>query len=139
MGGGTIIPAWLGLLIGGPMMLIVAGHLISLQSDTGPSSRRRIRQVNGALMLLLIPLLTAGFALINHQTHPGQWVLVWLAAMFLLAFVVFFAVLDALNTVRIRRAARERARARLRVAREELARRSRERQHSHTEASEADA
>ncbi len=120
MTGGTIIPGWVGLLLGGPMMLLVAGHLLALQSDRGPRSRRRIRQVNGALMLLLIPLLTAGFSLINHRTHPAVWVQVWLAAMVLLVFVVFFAVVDALNTARLRRAASAKARDRLRHLREEL-------------------
>lgn len=138
MGSGTIIPQWLGLAIGGPMLLVVAAHLLSLQSDTGPVSRRRIRQVNGALMLLLIPLLTAGFAFIDHTTHPGRWVMTWLAAMFLLAFVVFFALLDAINTMRIRRATRERSRRRLRELRHQLG--ARARAHTpNTEATEQDA
>lgn len=112
---GPLIPMWIGLPLGVAMMLIVAAHAMVVAETTHPASRRRIRQANGGLMLVLIPLLTAGFSLIDPQREPRLWVLVWLAALPMLCFVVLFAGLDVLNTWRLMRLRRRRLRAEMAV------------------------
>jgi hypothetical protein len=104
---------WIGLPLGVVMMLVVAAHVTVIGETTNPASRRRIRQANGGLMLVLIPLLTAGFSLIDPQRDPRLWVLVWLAALPMLCFVVLFAGLDVLNTWRLLRRRRLKLQAEL--------------------------
>ena len=104
---------WIGLPLGVIMMLVVAAHVLVVSEMARPASRRRIRQANGGLMLVLIPLLTAGFSLIDPQADPRMWVLVWLAALPMLSFVVLFAGLDVLNTWCLLRRRRVRLRAEL--------------------------
>lgn len=108
------MPLWIGVPLGVAMMLLVAGHLMALSDSGQPASRRRIRQANGGLMLVLIPLLTAGFSIIDPRSDVRMWILVWLAAMPLLLFVLMFAGLDMVNTWRLTRARREALRAELR-------------------------
>lgn len=124
----TVLHPWLVLPVAGLMMLVVAAHIGATQERTEPRSRRRIRVANGWVMLLLLPLLGAGFGVINHQTHPRLFALVWLGAIGLLLLCILLAVADVVNTMRIARAARERlgVRAALEAAAELRARRERE-------------
>jgi hypothetical protein len=98
------VPAWFTAPLAAVTMAIVAAHLLHLRSATMPASRRRIRIANGAVMLVNIPLLAAGFTFVSSKTHPGVWALVWVAAIALLATSVGLAVLDAINTARLARA-----------------------------------
>ena len=115
MTSGPIVSMWIGLPLGVVMMLFVAGHLIVLSEITLPPSRRRIRQANGGLMLVLIPLLTAGFSLIDPTIEPRLWVLVWMAALPMLWFVLMLAAVDMLNTWRLTRRRRAKLRDELRT------------------------
>ena len=103
MTGGTLIPAWLGVSMGLVVMVVVAGHAMALRGADVPASRRRIRQANAGLMLVLVPLLTAGTSLISAQRTPHLWMQVWLAALLLLGAVIAFAALDMVNTARLAR------------------------------------
>lgn len=105
---GTLIPAWICVPAGVLMMLCLALHARATARGSHPASRKRIRLANAAIMLVNTPLLTAGFSIISASATPRAWLLVWLAAMALLAFSVALALLDMLNTLRLaRRAARE--------------------------------
>jgi len=106
--GGTLIPVWICVPIAAAMMICLALHARAIARGNHPASRKRIRLANAAVMLVNTPLLAAGFSLINSSTAPRAWLLVWIAAMVLLAFSIGLALLDMLNTVRLaRRAARE--------------------------------
>jgi hypothetical protein len=105
---GTLIPAWIGVTVGVVMMLIVAGHALSLRGAGIPASRRRIRQANAGLIVVLIPLLTAGTSLISPTRQPLVWMQVWVAAILLLTAVIGFALLDMVNTARLNRGRKER-------------------------------
>jgi hypothetical protein len=111
-----LIPSWIGVPLGMLMIVVVSMHISWLLRSRQPASRRRIRLANGVLMFLTIPLLTTGFSILAPRAHTRAWMLVWIAAMAMLAGVVFFAMLDALNTVRLQRRARRRAIERLRLA-----------------------
>lgn len=110
-------------------MIVVAAHAQALAKAPGvPESRRRIRLANAVLMLLTIPMLTAGFSLISGVQRPRLWVMVWLLSTLLVGMILILAVIDTLNTVRISRRRRQELREQLSVYRAdlvELARRDR--------------
>ena len=113
---GTLAPVWFCVPVAAIMWLGVALHLRGTLRSDHPASRKRIRVANGILMLINLPLLAAGFSLIDPHTQAGWWVVVWLVAIALLAMSVALAVLDMVNTVRL---ARQGARD---IARQTLAR-----------------
>ena len=94
-------------------MLLVAGHAAATWRSDQPHSRRRIRLANACVMMLTLPLLLAGFSLIDHRAEPRMWTLVWLSAMALLTVNIALAMLDVANTLRLVRRARLRVRAAL--------------------------
>jgi hypothetical protein len=100
------MPAWLVLPAMLLLMLAVAWHGRALGRSDHPSSRKRIRLVNAALMLVLLPLMAAGLSLLSSERHPREWALVWLAVMGLVTLSVCLAIVDAFNTLRLLRAAR---------------------------------
>jgi len=99
----SLIPAWFCVPVAALLVAIVALHMRSTARSDHPPSRKRIRFANGILILVNLPLLTAGFSLINPNAHPKPWVLVWVAAMALLACNVGLAILDVVNTLRLTR------------------------------------
>lgn len=105
-----IIPLWVGLPVAGVLMLAVAAHAIAVSQSDQPASRKRIRAASAAMILLAIPLVTAGFCIVSAATHPREWTLIWLAAITLLGFVVLLAFLDIFNTLRLHASARRRLR-----------------------------
>ncbi len=94
-------------------MVLVAIHAKGTQRSNEPASRKRIRGANACLIMLTLPLVAAGFSVVNPRTHPRAWMLVWSAAMALLAMNVSLALLDVLNTARLVRSARRRLNAEL--------------------------
>lgn len=104
---GVIIPPALALPPSAILMLIVMFHLhATIRSKEGPASRRRIRTANGWIMLAAIPLLVAGFSLIDHEANQFAWALTWLAAILLLLLTLALAMLDVANTMRLQMAHR---------------------------------
>ena len=97
------VPTWLGVTVGAVAMLIVAAHAMSLRSPSIPASRRRIRQANAGLIVVLVPLLVAGTSLLTPKQNPALWMQVLIAAMLLLPVVIGFALLDIINTARLNR------------------------------------
>lgn len=93
-------------------MLIVAAHLRAMRSAgrAMPASRRRIRSVNGGIMLALCPLLVAAFSF-TSRAQPGVFLRVWTGVIGLLGIVVMLAGLDMLNSARLARDAVREARA----------------------------
>jgi len=99
----SLIPAWFCVPVAGLLFAIVALHMRATAKSDHPASRKRIRLANGILILINLPLLTAGFSLINPNAHPKPWVLIWVAAMALLACNVGLAIVDVVNTLRLTR------------------------------------
>ncbi len=106
---GSVIPWWIVLPVAGVVMMFVAAHIGATQQRTKPPSRRRIRVANGWVMLVTIPLLAAGFGVLNPHTQSRAFALVWVAAVALLAMTIGLALLDAANTLRLARAARRKS------------------------------
>lgn len=102
----TVFTPWLTIPIAGILMLIVGAHIGAIQESDQPASRVRIRVANGWVMLLLLPLLAAGFGVIDPDGRPRLFYLTWTMALGLLMVCVFLAVLDVVNTVRLAQSAR---------------------------------
>lgn len=103
-----IIPPLLALGAALAMMILVALHARRTARSNEPASRKRIRGANACLIMLTLPLVAIGFSAVNPRTHPRAWLLVWVAAMSLLAMNVALALLDMVNTMRLLRAAKRR-------------------------------
>jgi len=103
-------PAWVVFPLAMATMVVLAGHVLWLGQASMPSSRRRIRQAGGMVMLTLTPLSAYLFAVASAD-RPRMFVLVWIAVVSLLGLTVLMACLDILNTIRLRAEARRRGRA----------------------------
>lgn len=109
---GVLAPGWIVLPAAALLMFAVAGHTMAISQSRHPASRKRIRQANGGIMLVTIPLLATGLSLLDPVRHAREWALVWMASVALLGFVILLALLDVANTVRLaRRAARKLSRS----------------------------
>ncbi len=122
---GPVIPTIVCVPLGIIAMLTCAAHLLGPARRAVPASRRRIRQANGFIMLVVIPLLTIGFGIIDPHRHPNQWLFTWVAAISLLTMAIGLALLDVVNTMRLHRVARQHLHKTLSKARTQL--------HEHTQ------
>ncbi|MCC6428193.1 MAG: hypothetical protein IT435_15395 [Phycisphaerales bacterium] len=95
-----LLPTWLVIPFGAITLIALALHMRALRQSQMPPSRKRIRTVNGWLMLAAIPLLcyAFGFAI---PSQARQFVLVWAASVGLVGIIVMLAVLDILNNLRL--------------------------------------
>lgn len=100
------LPGWLTVPTSAIAMLIVAAHLIIVERRTTQTLRRRIRLVNGWVMLVAIPLLAAGFSFIDPDVRPRMFTLVWLAVIGLVLISIVLALTDLANTFMHARRAR---------------------------------
>ena len=97
-------------------MVGAATHLVVVERTTGDALRRRIRIANGWVMLLAIPLIAAGFSVIDPSRKPRMFLLVWLVIIGLVALSIALALADILNTsASARRAVRNLRRTRSRL------------------------
>ncbi len=96
-----VLSPWVVLPIAAALMLLVAALQAAIQRGDSPPSRRRIRSANSLVMLLAIPLLAAGFCLVNPTLAPRAFLLTWAAAIGLLCIAVALALLDMVNTWRL--------------------------------------
>jgi hypothetical protein len=117
-----IAPSWLVLPIALLAMLVVAGHVLLLSRADMPPGRRRIRTVNGLLMMFTIPLTAAAFSLVPPaQPHTRLFVMLWMLVAGLIVIVLSLAIVDVVHTFVIHRAERAELRRRLAEARAVIA------------------
>jgi hypothetical protein len=86
--------------VGVVAMLVLAGHVLSLQYGEMPASRRRVRIANGLVMLFTAPLVTYAFGFAT-PAEPRVFATVWMLVSGLLMIVLGLATVDVLNTYRI--------------------------------------
>lgn len=100
-----ISPAWLVLPIAAVALILQAGYLIAIKDATPeqmPPSRKRIRIASGWLSMFAIPLSAYGFGLASPSS-AGTFTIIWMLVIGLIGAIVFLAVLDAMNTMRLHR------------------------------------
>lgn len=101
-----LLPAWVVLPVAAIMLLIVATHLmLQLKSDM-PASRRRIRTLNGWIMLFLVPIGAAAFGVVT-PSDPRLFLLIWIVVILMLFLLIGLALLDMVNTTRLYRQERD--------------------------------
>ena len=102
MNGEFVLPWFVTLPSGLLAMSLLVAHMGVLGRDEGmDATRQRIRQANGVVMMLLVPILIAGLSVVEPNRSPSAWVVAWTVCVFLVLVMIAMAMLDALNTVRI--------------------------------------
>jgi uncharacterized paraquat-inducible protein A len=106
MNASPLLPAWVVLPVAAFMLLVVALHLLLLLRSEMPASRRRIRTLNGWLMLFLVPMGAAAFGVVS-PSDPRLFVLIWTIVVLMLVLLIGLAMLDMVNTTRLYRRERD--------------------------------
>lgn len=88
-----LAPMWLVAPIAILAMLVVGGHVLLIDRSDQPATRKRIRTVNGLLMMFTIPLIAAAFAFIP-PTNTRLFVMSWVLVVGLIVLVLMLAILD---------------------------------------------
>lgn len=96
--GQTIAPAWLVVPLAAFTLVVLAGHWIALGRAALPAFVKRVRSVNGLLMMLSVPVLAYAFGLADVN-QARQFVLSWMLATGLLTLVLMLAFIDLLHTL----------------------------------------
>jgi len=104
-------------------LVVVSAHVVAIGKAEMPASRRRIRTVNGVLMMFTIPMLAYAFGVATPD-RPRLFGMVWTLVVGLLAIVLFLAALDIANTWRLNWLARRELRRQIVEARNLAATRS---------------
>jgi hypothetical protein len=95
--GGAIAPAWLVMPLAVVTLLVIAGHVLALQRADMPPFRKRLRTVNGVLMMFTVPVAAFAFAIIQ-PANQRLFIMVWMLVAGLLVLVLMLAVLDLAHT-----------------------------------------
>ncbi|MCB9845388.1 MAG: hypothetical protein H6811_05330 [Phycisphaeraceae bacterium] len=112
-----LVSPWLAGPAAALTMVVIATHASALRSSGIPSSRRRIRSANAAVMLLTTPVIAYALAVANG---PREFLLSWMAVIGLLTIVISLACIDMVNNTRLHRASRRDLRVQLMAARARL-------------------
>ncbi|PCI09937.1 hypothetical protein COB72_04890 [bacterium] len=104
-----IAPIWLVLPLALIALVVQAGYLIALKElpkGMMPASRKRIRTASSWMSMFVIPLSAYGFG-IATMDDPGLFTIVWMMVIGLIAGILMLAGLDAVNTLRLHRRAKQ--------------------------------
>jgi purine-cytosine permease-like protein len=103
----TLLSPWLVLPLTAAVLLAIGAHVMSVEAADMPAGRKRLRIVNGLVMMFVAAAL--GYALAvapvvaDPRSNPEQarsFVVVWLVIIALLTVVVAIAVADGLGALR---------------------------------------
>ncbi|MEM8835879.1 MAG: hypothetical protein AAGD00_08665 [Planctomycetota bacterium] len=109
-----------------PLAILIAGFglahtsLLKPAFASMPVLTRRLRLANGVIMLASLPLLVAGFSLLDPMVDTRAWISVWLLAMPMVLLSVSLASADAIHSLFRAFRARANMRRTLQRARAEL-------------------
>lgn len=98
-----LVPIWGVIPLAALTMLVVAGHVLWLPSAQMPASRRRIRIVNGLLMLFTLPLAAYALGVADPASDKRGFVLAWMLVTGAVVVVLLVALVDLFNTWRLHR------------------------------------
>lgn len=117
---GPLVSGWVVYPLAALTMTVIAAHGAGLSGAAMPESRRKIRRINGMLMLVATAVLAYAFGGAGSD-RPGEFVVVWMASILLLGIIVLVAFVDILNTARLHRVERRELRRQIQDARARLA------------------
>jgi hypothetical protein len=95
-----LVPAWVVVPLAVVVLLLLGAHVHLTARICVPESRRRIRMVNGVLMMMIVPVAAYALAIVPPASQR-PFVLAWMLVAGLLCIVLALAVVDALNTMRL--------------------------------------
>lgn len=112
----AMLPPWIVVPPALILVIAVGSHMMGMRAGDMPESRRRLRTVNGLMMLITVPLTAYAFCAVS-PADPRWFVLTWTGVVGLIGLVIILAIADILNNLWIaHRAARE-LHARMRAVR----------------------
>ena len=114
---GPLLSPWFVIPLSICALLVIAAHVLTLDQAEMPASRKRIRRVNGLLMMFTVPLVAYAFG-IATPARPRVFVMVWMIVAGLVMLVLSLALLDVVNTWRVTRRQRRELRKQIASARE---------------------
>ena len=100
-----LVSAWITMPLAALTLIALAAHVAHLHSAPMPASRRRIRTMNGSVMLVTVPSLAVAVSWVSpHESR--LFVLAWTACVALLGMMVVLAATDMVNNMRLYRSER---------------------------------
>ncbi len=104
-----------GLPLAAVCLVLLAGHVLALARSEEPTSRKRIRQANSVIGMLTVAAIAEGLCVFSPGGEPRLWALSWISVLMLVCLNVLMAMIDAVNSARLRqrdlRALRDASRA----------------------------
>lgn len=97
---GPALPLWAVLPPCLILMLVLAGYVQALKEADVPESRRRIRTAGCVVMMMTQPLIVYVFAVVTSSS-PRKFMLTWAMLIGLLCMLVFLALVDVINNLRL--------------------------------------
>jgi hypothetical protein len=104
-----IAPIWLVLPLALIALIVQAGYLLALKElpkGFMPASRQRIRTASSWMSMFAIPLSAYGFG-VATMDDPRLFTIVWMVVIGLISAILLLAGLDAVNTMRLHRKAKQ--------------------------------
>jgi len=83
--------------------VLLVMYWLALGRDDVPSSRRRIRRMSVALMLISLPVFAKAMSFVDRDIDPRGYVLAWTAALGFVIVIVVTAFVDMVNNIRLYR------------------------------------
>jgi uncharacterized membrane protein len=104
----TTLPPWVVLPLAGAVLILIARHVLRVQVSETNTFRRRVRIINGLVMMFTAALLAYALGIapvvVDPKAHPADartYVLVWTIIVGLLTITVMMAAADAVETMRV--------------------------------------
>ena len=69
--------------------------------NQSPRSRVQIRRIATVLMIMTVPLLVLGVSVHDPAVNQRGYILTWTATMGMILLIVFFAIADVINNMRL--------------------------------------
>ena len=91
--GQPLAPAWVVFPVCILAMLVVGGHVLLIDRSDQPPVRKRVRTVNGLLMMFTIPIIGAGFGFLS-PTDARLFLMTWTLGVALILLVLLLALVD---------------------------------------------
>lgn len=95
-----LVTPWVVVPLAVAVLLLLGAHVHLTARICVPESRRRIRMVNGVLMMMIVPVAAYALAIVPPASQR-PFVLAWMLVAGLLCIVLALAIVDALNTMRL--------------------------------------
>ncbi len=85
--------------------LVISGLLVwywlRLGSDRVPASRRKIRRLSLAVIVLSMPMLVRALSFVDPAVDKKAYVIAWTSVTFMVLLVIATALMDAINNLRL--------------------------------------